>query len=258
MSIFVRQITFTCVTTFLLFLSVAAWPFDHEQPENQIVLGPDSDCLDISFFTPDWFLQNTKHSFRREFIDEAIFYTRGAGERARKLACSEPSKYVTIWDIWPSELYDSSNDASNRLRCIHNSKDTQRRFYETMSSAYAQMARSHAYVMHTLSDFASPPMEGIWGRIELGVLTQRTDISELWKQSDDQSLKETIQILSKPARQVLVRAMERVEELWGQTMGDDQKLRGRNLEEEEEEEEEETASCRLWDSKMMEELDALF
>lgn len=247
-----RQITFTCITIFLLFLSVTAWPFDNEQPEKQTVLSTDSDCLDISLFTPDWFLQNTKHSFRREFIDKAIFYTRGAGERARKLACSDPTKYVTIWDIWPSELYDSSNNASNKLRCIHGSKDTQTKFYENMSSAYAQMARSHAYVMHTLSDFASPPMEGIWGRIELDVLTQRTDISELWKQSDDQSLKETIEILSKPAKHVLVSAMERVDELWDQAMGDDQKLRERSLEEEE------TASCRLWDSKAMEDLDALF
>ncbi|KAF7198383.1 hypothetical protein HII31_00122 [Pseudocercospora fuligena] len=247
-----RRIIVTSITSFLLFSSVAAWPFDNEQPEKQTILGPDSDCLNISNFTPDWFLQNTKQSFRREFIDKAIFYTRGAGERARKLACSDPTKYVTIWDIWPTELYDSSNNASNKLRCIHNSKDTQRKFYENMSSAYAQTARSHAYVMHTLSDFASPPMEGIWGRIELDVLTQRTDISELWKQSDDQSLKETIEILSKPARHVLVSAMGRVEELWGKAKGDDQKLRGRSLEAEE------SASCSLWDSKIMEDLDALF
>ncbi|EME79625.1 uncharacterized protein MYCFIDRAFT_199331 [Pseudocercospora fijiensis CIRAD86] len=248
--------TFTFVTIFLLFSSVSTSPFDGVQPEKQTVLSPNSDCLNITTFTPDWFLQNTKQSFRREFIDKAVFYTRGAGERARKLACSDPWKYVTIWDIWPSELYDSSNHVSNKLRCIHNSKNTQRNFFENMSSAYAQMARSHAYVMHTLSDFASPPMEGIWGRIELDVLTQRTDVSELWKQSDDQSLKETIEISRKPAKHVLVSAMERVGELWGQAMGDGQKLRGRSLEEEEEEEE--TASCRLWDAKVMKELDALF
>ena len=86
----------------------------------------------------------------------------------------------------------------------------------------------------------------------MDVLTQRTDISELWKQSDDQSLKETIEILSKPARHVVVSAMERVEKLWEQATGHGQKLKERSLDAEE------TASCRLWDSKIMEDLDALF
>jgi hypothetical protein len=49
-------------------------------------------------------------------------------------------------------------------------------FFENMSEAYARMARKHATVLHLSTDYADPPQDGIWGRIELPALRDKTDI----------------------------------------------------------------------------------
>ena len=48
-----------------------------------------------------------------------------------------------------------------------------------MSDAFARMARKHATVMHMNADYDQPPQNGIWGRIELPTLRDKTDITEV-------------------------------------------------------------------------------
>jgi hypothetical protein len=73
-----------------------------QYPQQTLVPGSSSSgtCDSIDKFTMQWFLENTKPEYRREIIGKALFYTAGASEAARKLACREPDeKYVTIWQI---------------------------------------------------------------------------------------------------------------------------------------------------------------
>jgi len=48
-----------------------------------------------------------------------------------------------------------------------------------MSNAYARMARESATVMHKTKDYFDPPMNGIWGKIELPALRDKTDVKEV-------------------------------------------------------------------------------
>jgi hypothetical protein len=48
-----------------------------------------------------------------------------------------------------------------------------------MSNAYARMARKSATVMHKSQDYDNPPMDGIWGKIELPALRDQTDVEEV-------------------------------------------------------------------------------
>jgi hypothetical protein len=48
-----------------------------------------------------------------------------------------------------------------------------------MSNAYARMARKSATVMHKTQDYLNPPMNGIWGKIELPALRDKTDVKEV-------------------------------------------------------------------------------
>lgn len=67
------------------------------------------------------------------------------------------------------------------MSCIHNGP-MKRTFYENMSKAYARMARDTATVMHMTADYANPPQDGIWGRIEVPALRDLTDITEVrWR-----------------------------------------------------------------------------
>lgn len=81
--------------------------------------------------------------------------------------------------VGPAWLYDDSKTPDNPLRCIHNDRKQTKTFYENMSNAYARMARKHATVMHMSSDYADPPQDGIWGRIELPALRDETDIVQV-------------------------------------------------------------------------------
>jgi hypothetical protein len=68
-------------------------------PQKPLVLGSNGTCESIDRFTTQWFLENTKPEYRQEIIDKALFYTAGASEDARRLACRSNEKYLTIWQI---------------------------------------------------------------------------------------------------------------------------------------------------------------
>ena len=179
-------------------------------PQEPLVPGssPSGTCDSIDKFTMQWFLENTKPEYRREIIGKALFYTAGASEAARKLACREPDeKYVTIWQICmlvayfghsciitsllhrrmltcfliPGKpwLYDDSPSPDNPLRCIHANLTLTHTYYSNMSNAYARMARKSATVMHKKKDYDNPPMNGIWGKTELPALRYKTDVKEV-------------------------------------------------------------------------------
>lgn len=68
-------------------------------PQKPLVSGSSGACESIDRFTMQWFLENTKPEYRQEIIGKALFYTAGASEDARRLACGSNEKYVTIWQI---------------------------------------------------------------------------------------------------------------------------------------------------------------
>jgi hypothetical protein len=80
---------------------------------------------------------------------------------------SRSRKLTTIWDLWHCDLYDYRNKPSNPMRCIHNDPKKRTIFYENMSAAFAAKARGIVTVMHSAIDYQIPPVDGIWGRIEL-------------------------------------------------------------------------------------------
>lgn len=68
---------------------------------SQKPLVPESNvaCESIDKYTMQWFLENTRPEYRQEIIGKALFYTAGASEDARRLACGSDERYVTIWQI---------------------------------------------------------------------------------------------------------------------------------------------------------------
>lgn len=48
-----------------------------------------------------------------------------------------------------------------------------------MSAAFARLARGSATVMHDSADWADPPMDGIFGRIEVPNISEYTDVEEV-------------------------------------------------------------------------------
>jgi len=56
----------------------------------------------------------------------------------------------------------------NPLRCIMSNFDDEMTYFENMSRAFAMKAHSIASVMHR--NIENPPIDTIWGRIELPVL----------------------------------------------------------------------------------------
>jgi hypothetical protein len=65
---------------------------------------PGRACESIDVFTMEWFLSHTKPMYRKEIVGKALFYTAGAAEDARRLACESNDKYVTIWQICTDAL----------------------------------------------------------------------------------------------------------------------------------------------------------
>lgn len=207
--------------------------------------------LDIETYSAEWFLRNLQH---QEPMDgKAIFYTHGAGDEARKLACSNPDKYVTIWDIWHPDFYDATQ--AGPFHHIHSNEQLRRKFYSSMSEAYASLARRQAIVMHAREDFTDPPMDGIWGETELPALRDKTDVVEMTKRSHDGDFSEKWWFSRSEAQIDLVAAsMERVEAILqrARTMVQPSKLRRGVVE---------SGSCRYWrkdERKMLEEVDRLF
>jgi hypothetical protein len=136
-------------------------------------------CERVDKYSTQWFLDHALPNFKGAFRDNALFYTRGMTGQAIKYAKSH--KLVTLWNVWPCELYDYRNVLDNPMRCIHNDENLRTLFYENMSRAFAIKANGSATVMHSLSDYDSPPLEGIWGRVELPTIKEATNVDWLSK-----------------------------------------------------------------------------
>lgn len=126
-------------------------------------------CDDVSKYSTDWFLAHTKPEWSSSyFYPTALFYTAGLSERAKQYAKKSGSKKVTIWEIWPCELYRHHSTRSNSLSCIMSNSRDRLTYFENMSRAFAMKAHKVALAMHR--DIDSPPKDTIWGRVELPVL----------------------------------------------------------------------------------------
>jgi hypothetical protein len=68
------------------------------------------------------------------------------------------------------------------MRCIHADEKNRTTFYENMSKAFAMKAQKAATVMHSASNFLSPPTDGIWSRVEFPTMRERgaVDIVSPW------------------------------------------------------------------------------
>ncbi|KAI8628781.1 hypothetical protein F5Y19DRAFT_465074 [Xylariaceae sp. FL1651] len=128
-------------------------------------------CDPIEKYTTEWFLAHTKREYRGvSLCSSALFYSRDMSGAARALA--EDQGKVTIWDVWPCDLYEYDTRSSNRMRCIHGSDEQRQFFFGNMSLAFAQKACEGATVLHSSQDYLAPPHDGIWATIELPELTR--------------------------------------------------------------------------------------
>ncbi|KAJ4983121.1 hypothetical protein SVAN01_11385 [Stagonosporopsis vannaccii] len=122
-------------------------------------------CASVETYTVEWFLDEASKRTNIDLpLDNALFYTRGMTRQAKDYACEHD--LITIWSIWNESLYNFSDVPSNSMRCIHNDETKRRRFFESMSKAYARLATGTAVVMHGAGDWANPPEDGIWHRVE--------------------------------------------------------------------------------------------
>ncbi|KAI0012252.1 hypothetical protein F4779DRAFT_82399 [Xylariaceae sp. FL0662B] len=163
---------------FMLAIALLALPLAVTEPilvensRNQAPLvgnfGDATPCDPIEKYTTEWFLAHTKKTHSGPLQANALFYSAGMSAAARAKARRDGQ--VTIWDVWPCELYRAEAASSNALRCIHRSPAQRQRFFEAMSRAFALKAAGSAMVLHAAADFARPPADGIWGRVELPVL----------------------------------------------------------------------------------------
>ncbi|KAK4546692.1 hypothetical protein LTR36_001910 [Oleoguttula mirabilis] len=213
LSIRALHLTLIAITSFCLQYSTA-YPI---RDRGQEVLGDAQNsyatCDGIETYTTEWFLANTLPAYRHEIYEHALFYTRGTSRRARDLAKTSRGEYVTIWEVWPCWLYDDRQVEENRLRCIHHEPEVRRTFYENMSRAFARMARKNATVMHSFKDYVQPPEDGIWARVELPALREKTDVDQLRKMNEDKSLFATSSITRDPwetVKLVIQTAMDEV------------------------------------------------
>ncbi|KAI1085328.1 hypothetical protein F5B20DRAFT_140266 [Whalleya microplaca] len=171
----------TNMTMFMLLVAIVALLLLAAQP---VLIGNDRDqarligqpdgvvpCDSIEKYTTEWFLSHTKKAHSSPLQSNALFYSAGMSAAARAKARQDGQ--VTIWDVWPCELYRAEAASSNALRCIHSSDTQRQRFFEAMSRAFALKAEEGAMVMHAAADYAKPPTDGIWARVELPVLVDR-------------------------------------------------------------------------------------
>lgn len=154
--------------TVLLFLATLVVANPHSVP-----------CEPLDKYSTQWFLDNALPSFKKPFSDDSLFYTRDMTSQAIKYAKSY--NLITIWNVWPCELYNYRNTPDNPMRCIHNEKSLRTVFYENMSRAFAMKANGSAMVMHGLKDYDKPPLDGIWGRIELPTIKKVESVDWLAK-----------------------------------------------------------------------------
>ncbi|KAF2851998.1 hypothetical protein T440DRAFT_467242 [Plenodomus tracheiphilus IPT5] len=126
----------------------------------------------ISTYDLSWFRTNILSSPSINFT-RTLFYTAGMSAQARAYACDKD--YTTIWDVWPTALYNSSTTASNPFSCIHNDPASRRIFFKTMSQAYATLAEGTVIVMHNPRHYASSPTSGIWALVERETIVNHAD-----------------------------------------------------------------------------------
>lgn len=91
-------------------------------------------------------------------------------KKAQDYACEHD--LITIWSIWDRALYNYHDDPTNTMRCIHNDGTKRRRFFASMSEAYARLATGTAIVMHDAGDWTQPPHDGIWHQVEYKTMVQ--------------------------------------------------------------------------------------
>ncbi|KAI1849365.1 hypothetical protein JX265_012074 [Neoarthrinium moseri] len=133
----------------------------------------------IEDYSVSWFLDNTKPKYDGKFPSNALFYSEGMSEPARTLA--NRTGRVTIWDVWPPDLYNNSMSLSNPMRCIHNRDRDRQDFFEMMSEAYARKAMVGASVLHSDEHYMQPPADGIWARVELCALVENSGVDWIFK-----------------------------------------------------------------------------
>ncbi|GAW17784.1 hypothetical protein ANO14919_072510 [Xylariales sp. No.14919] len=158
----------------LLMLSVVAYSGRTKAGPGQTPLthtpAVERECSPVDMYTIEWFLDQTKPGFEGSLCDTAMFYSRDMSRAARTVAPS--LNKVTIWDVWPRELYDHENIISNPMRCIHRDPVQRQTFFENMSLAFAKKARGSAGVLHSSQYYREPPRDGIWAMIEEPELTR--------------------------------------------------------------------------------------
>ncbi|KAF2113493.1 hypothetical protein BDV96DRAFT_577895 [Lophiotrema nucula] len=142
-------------------------------------------CEPIGTYTTDWFLSTPLPDYHGIFNNTALFYTRGLTSRAISHATAHG--LTTIWAVWPCYLYNHLNTTDNPMRCIHNDATKRTMFYENMSRAFAKKANGSVVVMHGADDYDKPPMDGIWGRVELPTMKDGDGVSSVGKIKDDGS-----------------------------------------------------------------------
>ncbi|KAI1126012.1 hypothetical protein F5Y10DRAFT_294196 [Nemania abortiva] len=130
----------------------------------------ETECNPVEMYTPEWFLDHTELEFRGSLCGNAMFYSRDMSRAARTVALS--LNKVTIWDVWPRELYNHENVVSNPMRCIHHDAVQRQSFFGNMSLAFAKKACGGASVLHSSHYYREPPRDGIWAVIEEPELTR--------------------------------------------------------------------------------------
>jgi hypothetical protein len=96
-------------------------------------------------------------------------------EQAIKFADSRGM--ITIWEVWPCELYVYHEELSNPMRCIHSTPELRTAFYGNMSKAFAIKAGGLVTVMHSEEDYDEPPTDGIWATIELPTMKESNAVA---------------------------------------------------------------------------------
>lgn len=107
------------------------------------------------------------------------------GTSVRPAPQTESDSYLIVTSVAANDflgeewIYIDSTSSANPLHCIHNNPALQRQYYQTMSAAFARMARGSATVMHLNQNLQNPPTHGIWGSIELPQLRTSTDVDQV-------------------------------------------------------------------------------
>ena len=139
-------------------------------------------------FTTEWFMNKdnllehvrARYKHTGGYFDNALFYTRNMSAIAKKYACQE--NRITIWEPWHPALYNDSNHHTNVYSCIHHDNTARNYFFGNMSEAFARLSTGHALVMHKSDDYAKPPEDGIWAKVEKKAIEEmRTTLQRVYK-----------------------------------------------------------------------------